>query len=82
MRPLFQMLVDAGAPVSGWRLSAATGVSADGSVIVGWGHRPDGEERAWRAVLAPCVADFNRDGGIDGADVEAFFALWEAGGCG
>jgi hypothetical protein len=25
-----------------------------------------------------CPADFNQDGGIDGADVEAFFAAWEA----
>ncbi|MBX3409703.1 MAG: hypothetical protein KF859_07430 [Phycisphaeraceae bacterium] len=27
----------------------------------------------------PCVADFNQDGGVDGADVEAFFIAWEAG---
>jgi hypothetical protein len=27
----------------------------------------------------PCAADFNQDGGIDGADVSAFFAAWEAG---
>ncbi len=27
----------------------------------------------------PCPADFNQDGGIDGADVDAFFAAWEAG---
>jgi hypothetical protein len=27
----------------------------------------------------PCPADFNQDGGIDGADVEAFFVAWEAG---
>ncbi|MBS0197872.1 MAG: S8 family serine peptidase [Planctomycetes bacterium] len=27
----------------------------------------------------PCVADFNGDGGVDGADVEAFFAVWGAG---
>jgi len=26
-----------------------------------------------------CYADFNQDGGIDGADVSAFFAEWEAG---
>ncbi len=28
---------------------------------------------------APCPADFNQDGGIDGADVEAFFIAWEGG---
>jgi glucose/arabinose dehydrogenase len=26
-----------------------------------------------------CVADFNRDGGVDGSDVEAFFNQWELG---
>lgn len=26
-----------------------------------------------------CPADFNRDGGVDGSDVGAFFAEWEAG---
>lgn len=31
-------------------------------------------------VTAPCAADFNDDGGVDGADVEAFFAEWERGG--
>ncbi|MBS0195286.1 MAG: hypothetical protein JSR77_00855 [Planctomycetes bacterium] len=25
-----------------------------------------------------CIADFNQDGGVDGADVEAFFVAWEA----
>jgi len=27
----------------------------------------------------PCPADFNQDGGIDGGDIQAFFAAWEAG---
>ena len=27
----------------------------------------------------PCPADFNEDGGIDGTDVDAFFAAWESG---
>ncbi|MBS0198279.1 MAG: hypothetical protein JSR77_16120 [Planctomycetes bacterium] len=31
------------------------------------------------ATLAICTADFNCDGGTDGADLEAFFAEWEAG---
>ncbi len=26
-----------------------------------------------------CPADFNQDGGVDGADVEAFYIVWEAG---
>ncbi len=28
-----------------------------------------------------CPADFNQDGGIDGADVSDFFAAWESGAC-
>jgi hypothetical protein len=27
----------------------------------------------------PCRADFNRDGGVDGSDVSAFFEAWERG---
>ena len=27
----------------------------------------------------PVIADFNQDGGVDGADVDAFFSEWEAG---
>jgi hypothetical protein len=35
----------------------------------------------WAAELLPppCPADYNQDGGIDGADVQAFFADWENG---
>ena len=34
--------------------------------------------RAYRTT-ASCPADFNGDGGIDGADVEAFFLVWQTG---
>ena len=30
-------------------------------------------------TLPRCFADFNADGGIDGADIESFFVAWEAG---
>ena len=30
-------------------------------------------------VTAPCIADFNLDGGIDGADLADFYVAWEAG---
>ncbi|MBL8999632.1 MAG: right-handed parallel beta-helix repeat-containing protein [Phycisphaerae bacterium] len=39
-------------------------------------------EVSWYEPLAcapSCPADFNQDGGIDGADVDAFFAAWENG---
>lgn len=28
---------------------------------------------------SPCPADFNQDGGVDGSDIDAFFAAWESG---
>jgi hypothetical protein len=37
---------------------------------------PDTEECT---TPCDCAADFNQDGGVDGADVEAFFIVWEAG---
>jgi hypothetical protein len=36
---------------TGWTLAAATGVSADGTVIVGRGINPSGETEAWIAIL-------------------------------
>ena len=30
-------------------------------------------------VEVVCTADFNADGGVDGDDVNAFFASWESG---
>jgi hypothetical protein len=48
-----------------WSNLIGTGVLADFVVAT----RDGGDDR--------CVADFNEDGGIDGADVEAFFLAWE-----
>jgi hypothetical protein len=31
------------------------------------------------AVILPCAADFNQDGGVDGLDLQAFFMAWERG---
>ena len=32
-----------------------------------------------RLTFPSCAADFNADGGVDGADIDAFFAAWEQG---
>ena len=40
------------------------------------------ESEPFTVEFVPCLgcpADFNQDGGIDGADVDAFFGAWEAG---
>ncbi len=45
-------LVSLGATgLEGWQLDAATGISGDGRVIVGYGHNPAGQIEAWRAVI-------------------------------
>jgi len=44
-------LVALGLDLAGWTLVAATGVSADGSVIVGRGINPSGDPEAWRAEV-------------------------------
>jgi len=51
---------EAGLDLMGWRLLEATGVSADGSVIVGFGLAPGAGQQAWMARLreaAPCPED-------------------------
>jgi len=52
MRDLAALLMqEFGLDLSGWTLSIATGISADGTVIVGNGINPDGDREAWRAVI-------------------------------
>ncbi|HLA64640.1 MAG TPA: T9SS type A sorting domain-containing protein, partial [Rhodothermales bacterium] len=49
-------LVALGVDLTGWELRGATGVSADGRIVVGWGRNPQGEFEAWRAVLSDGAA--------------------------
>ena len=52
MRAIAQLLVDElGLDLTGWKLTRATDISADGSVIVGWGANPNGESESWIAVI-------------------------------
>lgn len=44
-------LGDLGLNLTGWRLSSASGISADGTVIVGTGYNPASQQEAWRAVV-------------------------------
>ncbi|MEM6286427.1 MAG: hypothetical protein AAF845_04665 [Bacteroidota bacterium] len=53
MRSLQAVLGEQDANLSGWTLREATGISADGNVVVGWGINPDGNVEAWRAELSP-----------------------------
>jgi probable HAF family extracellular repeat protein len=54
MRSLRRLLsdeTDAGATLRGWKLISATGLSYDGSVVVGFGVNPSGKREAWVARL-------------------------------
>jgi uncharacterized membrane protein len=51
MRRLDDVLQEAGVDLGGWRLQAAHGISADGTVIVGNGRNPAGNTEAFRAVI-------------------------------
>jgi probable HAF family extracellular repeat protein len=42
------------AQIAGWQLVGATGVSADGAVIVGTGVDPNGHRQAWIVHFSPC----------------------------
>ncbi|MFO1431915.1 MAG: PEP-CTERM sorting domain-containing protein [Candidatus Competibacteraceae bacterium] len=51
MRSLLDLLVTAGVDLTGWVLSAATAISADGLTVVGNGLNPYGRQEAWIARL-------------------------------
>jgi probable HAF family extracellular repeat protein len=84
IRDLKQVLTGAGLDLSGWMLTSARAISADGTVIAGIGINPNGDGEGWIATLprAHCgSADFNCDGdAATDADIEAFFACL-AGTC-
>ncbi len=52
MRSLQDLLVNqCGLDLTGWTLRNATGISADGSTIVGSGYNPNGDLEAWIATI-------------------------------
>jgi probable HAF family extracellular repeat protein len=51
MQSIAALLTAAGVNFAGWSLSQATGVSADGTVIVGNGNDPSGHAQGWIARL-------------------------------
>lgn len=69
-----------GAPLpTGYRAYSCGPISGDGKSFGVRVFPPSGAAAniSGIAVIGPrCPADFNRDGGVDGMDVEAFFADW------
>jgi probable HAF family extracellular repeat protein len=78
MRSLKDVLIDdfgLGASLTGWTLTSADDMSADGQFIVGTGTNPSGNTEAWLARLAASPdlpGDFNHDGAVDAADYVAW----------
>lgn len=72
-------LINAGVSMPAWQLQSATAMSDDGTVVVGFGLNPDGQQEAWVAVLpAPCPADFDGNGDVEVPDIFAFLSAWFA----
>lgn len=67
MQTVQDLLAAEGVSPAGWTLQYATGVSADGTVIVGIGINPRGETEGWRAVLplTPVSTDGSPDATTD-----------------
>lgn len=55
-RDLAALLSGSGIDLSGWQLYSATGVSADGRTVTGWGINPDGMEQSWVASITEVPA--------------------------
>ncbi|MGL5167813.1 MAG: autotransporter domain-containing protein [Afipia sp.] len=55
MKSVQSLLTAAGVNITGWHLDSATGVSGDGSVIVGSGTDSNGDQQAWIARFSPIM---------------------------
>ena len=81
MRSLRDVLVDDhGLDLTGWTLIQATGISAGGETVVGWGTNPSGNIEAWRVELDPLIqpnlSDLTGNGFVDFEDLTVLLANW------
>jgi len=65
---------DFGLDLTGWTLTEANGVSADGLTIAGSGTNPLGKAEAWIAHLGCIPGDTNNDGICSPDDIDRFIA--------
>jgi probable HAF family extracellular repeat protein len=76
MRSIKQVLLDLGVwSVDGWTLGSAEALSADGTVVVGYGRNPGGYEEAWLAKVL-CAGDLTGDGDTDQSDLGMLLGDW------
>lgn len=73
-------LINGGVSMSLWHLQSVTAMSDDGTVLVGFGINPDGQQEAWVATIPmPCAADYDGNGTREVTDIFAFLTDWFAG---
>ncbi len=76
-RLLSDVLRDDGAYLGAWTLSEATGISDDGTTVIGIGLDPQGVPGGWVATLLPRVwLDFNRDGLVSCDDLSDYMTAY------
>ncbi len=79
-RTVAAVLESGGVDTSAWTLTNAYGVSADGSVIVGYGGTA-GHAEGWVAVIGPpCTGDTNGDDVINFADLNTVLSQFGQSG--
>jgi uncharacterized membrane protein len=63
-----------GLNLTGWDLQEASAISDDGTVIVGWGYNPLGNEEGWVLTIptSGTDGDYNDDGNVNAADYVAW----------
>jgi uncharacterized membrane protein len=86
MRSLRALLIDLGSTdLNSWVLTGASGVSANGQTITGYGTNPAGQTEAWVAQIPAAVLCYaNCDGSTAGpvlsvADFACFISRFDAG---
>jgi subtilisin-like proprotein convertase family protein len=68
----------AGDPADGtWTLTVTDNAGIDVGTIDSFSIA-FGQSHPTCSFCPPCAADYNQDGGVDGADISAFFPAWEA----
>ena len=81
MRSLKDILIsDFSLDLAGWTLTMATGISADGSTIVGHGNNPAGSTEAWIAIItksAYFTGDLTDDRKVNLEDFAKVARYWQ-----
>lgn len=65
MRSIPSLITSAGVSLTGWNLTVANAVSADGRTVVGYGTNPSGDTQAWLAYISNEVSWSTVSSGID-----------------